>query len=188
MPSYTLLISLDDFAGRADLSANIDEKYVNTHILKAQEQFLKPTLGAAFYDSLIAQKASGYWDDDITEQLYTDYILPFLVYQSYALYLPYASAFMTGYGPVVMTEDNSEKLTDKAIAVMTEQARNSADHWHKEMIVFLCENISAFVLYENATDKSAARSGAKITRIGVPSRKSQTLTGRSVYYNRWKND
>jgi len=182
------LISIPDFAGRCDLSGNIDEKYINPHILKAQEQFLKPLIGTDFYSSLLDQFESGYFSNAEIETMFNEYLKPYLIYLSYSLYLPHSKAFMTGYGPVVMTESNSEQISDRLLSIMADEARNSYQFWQAELIRYICDNISSFELYANSEDRNTRKSGPSITGIKTKSRNDRTNMGEKRYYNTWNND
>jgi hypothetical protein len=182
------LIGKSDFSPRCDVSDFIEEKYLLPHILKAQEQFLKPVLGTDFYESLLTQVSSTYFITPEDQELYEQYVKTYLVYRAYSLYLPYSPAFMTGYGPVQMTENNSEKITDKRLSIMTDEARNSAQYWQGEMIRYICDNISSFASYENSEDRNTKQQGPKITGIKTESRKRRTISGKKRYYSNWNND
>jgi hypothetical protein len=79
MSRKILMITPQTIKERTGLHANVDEKLVNPEILTAQDMFIHPLLGTAFYNRLL----DGIEDNDLTDieqDLIDTYITPTLVY------------------------------------------------------------------------------------------------------------
>lgn len=178
----TLLIDTSKFSERVDVSDHIADKYLDRHILTAQERYLKPLLGAAFYNELLEDKLSGYYGTGI-EALIDDYITPYLVWRSYQVYLPHSKTFMTGMGPRVLTEDNSMPLSDKHLSIMRDESKSMADFYERELYEYLCDNKETFTTWEDATDKNRNVYLPGITGVGRNSRNDNIKDG-SISYDK----
>lgn len=176
----TLLITTSDFSERVDVSGHIADKYIDRHIITAQERFLRGLLGADFYAELLEEKATGYWTGS-NENLVDTYITPYLVWRSYQLYIPHAGIFFTGMGPREMTEDNSVLASREAMAQLTDTARDNAKFFEAELYKYLSANTLAFTTWSEACDKVKPGPLPRITATGVKSRNQRLKSGWIVY-------
>lgn len=176
----TLLIDTSAFSERVDVSDHVADKYLDRHILTAQDRYLKPLLGAAFYTELLEEKETGYWQG-INEAFVTNYVTPYLVWRSYQTYLPHSNIFFTGMGPRILEEDNSRPIGEKRLNVLTDEARNQAQFYEREMYEYLCDNKASFESWEDATDKNRNTYLPNVTAAGKPSRRDKIKDGWITY-------
>lgn len=161
----TLLISYSDFPTYVDVSSHIDEKYMNRHILNAQQRYILPLLGREQYEQVLDEKSSGYFTE-LNETLLSDYVKPALVFRSYQMYLPHSSLFNTGMGIRTMTEDNSQPVTQSELKVLISEAESMAEFHEAEMKNYLRANATDFEEYQDATDKNSSSYLPSITAAG----------------------
>lgn len=178
--STTLLISTNSFSERVDVSSHIADKYLDRHILTAQDRYLRPILGDAFFNQLIDEKETGYWTGS-NEAFVTDRVTPFLVWRSYQVYLPHSQIFMTGMGPRVMQEDNSRPLSDAQIQVLTDQARDQAQFFERILIEYLDDNKADFELWAESCDKHRNNHLPRLTSAGKRSREQRLADSYPIY-------
>ena len=176
----TLLITTNDFSERVDVSNHVADKYIDRHIITAQERYLRGLLGAEFYTELLEEKATGYWTGS-NEMLVDTYITPCLIWRAYQLYIPHAGIFFTGMGPREMTEDNSVLASREAMAQLTDTARNHAKFYEAELFKYLSANKTLFPIWGESTDKVKPQSLPRITATGVKSRKERIKSGYMIY-------
>lgn len=176
----TLLITTSDFSERVDVSNHVADKYIDRHIITAQERYLRGLLGAEFFTELLEEKATGYWTGS-NETLVDTYITPYLVWKAYQLYIPQASVFFTGMGPREMTEDNSVLASNERMAQLTDTARDNAKFFEAELYKYLCANKTLFTTWDEATDKVKPQALPRITAVGVKSRKQRLESGWPIY-------
>ena len=176
----TLLIAVSDFSERVDISTHVADKYIDRHIITAQERFLRGLLGADFYAELIEEKATGYWTG-LNETLVDTYITPYLVWRSYQIYIPQSGTFFTGMGPRHMTEDNSVMASHESLAQLTDLARNNAKFFESELYKYLMANKDIFVTWYDACDRVKPSALPKLTGVGKMSRRDRLTYGPLFY-------
>lgn len=162
------------------MSNHVADKYIDRHIITAQERFLRGILGADFYAELLEEKATGYWTGS-NETLVDTYILPFLVWKAYQLYIPHAGIFFTGMGPREMTEDNSVLASSESMAILTDTARDNAKFYEAELLKYLAANKTAFPIWYDATDRVRNRTVSKLTAVGTKTRKERLASSLPIY-------
>ena len=113
MPSTQVIITKDDFAPYRDVSQYLTDNKINDYILSAQDSFLRPILGTTLYESLQSYAESNKTPVDADLDNLLLYVVPFLVYRSYASYLPYANIFAKNMGIRILKEANSEPAPDR---------------------------------------------------------------------------
>jgi hypothetical protein len=179
----TLLISKSDFSEYVDVSSNVAEKYFDRHILTAQNRYLRPILGDAFYDEILQDKETGYYGTGI-ETLIDTYIKPYLVWRSYQVYLPYSTVFLTGQGPKVFKEDFSDTPSDRRISIMTDEAKSNAQFYERILYDYLRDNKETFTTWDDATDKDRPGYLPRISGVGRETRQERLNDGKSFTYNK----
>jgi hypothetical protein len=138
MQLSVLLINQEDFEGYADVSANIDSKYLEPHIRVAQETTLKTILCSDFYTEILSQFEA----DTLTTENETilPYIQKCLIFYSYVGYLLYAQIRSTPHGFVQKKSDESDQITDKRLGELLNDAREKARFYEGELREFLEDN------------------------------------------------
>lgn len=138
MQLSVLLINQQDFEGYADISSNIDSKYLEPHIRAAQETTIKSILCSDFYDEILDQ----YENDSLTTENETilPYIQKCLIFYAYEGYLLYSQIRSTPHGMVQKRSDESDQISEKRLGELLNNAREKAKFYEGELREFLEDN------------------------------------------------
>jgi hypothetical protein len=136
-----LLISKEDFYEYEAITTNTSPDNILPYIREAQKFDLTPILGKEFVSDMQENV------DTAIYQSLLPYVRPVLAYYSYARYILSKNAVDTPYGFVQKTNEFSQPVTEKTIARIVEQARNSATAYAREMIEFIKDNNTDYPLY-----------------------------------------
>ena len=178
MPTY--LITKSDFSDYVDLSNHVNEKYIKRHILTAQERYLRPLLGDAFYAEIIEDVSTGYYGTGI-QALIDTYIKPYLVWRSYQVFLPHSRQFFTNMGPRVLIEENSRAINDSELSIVVHEAESNADAYERILVDYLRDNKNDFATWRDAKDKNTSTYLPNITAVGNKSREQLLRRGPQFY-------
>jgi hypothetical protein len=170
-----LLISKTDVANYAQISANVnEEKYLQPHILHAQNIDLKPVFGSIFWTDLILNRA-----DDNYKQLLDggEYVVDgkTKIFQglkaaialfSYSRYISSKNIVDTNFGLVTKDTDVSSAVDLKSKQFASQQARAAGQVYLSEAIEYIEDNISIFTLYaSNGNCKTIAKTIPNLSSI-----------------------
>lgn len=157
----TYLITLSDIQTLKPISANVNEtKALKPFILEAQEFDLRPFLGDAFYLALIddfnASPSLSTYSDLFNGVTYTygsdtyqhDGLKAMLIYYAYARYLNNSQSTVTPNGVVSKLNDNSEKISDRALSRLVNQATSGAKVYENRVYDYLTRKSSTYPLWE----------------------------------------
>lgn len=132
------IITTEDFKSRVDLSENILTNRIQTQIGPTQEQFAIKILCRDFYQEVLNVV------DGSTPSTVIDTLLPFLrdflVFKTYARYLPGGNVIMTPAGARVSIDATSEPASDKQVSEIARQAHNDANFYQDTLVNFLTLN------------------------------------------------
>jgi hypothetical protein len=138
-----LLITRSDFAGRAELSANIADAKINNRILEAQDFDLRGLMGDAFYyafvntfpdnpgaANLALLNGGSYTVKDITH--YSDGLKPVLVYFALSRLLKQLDTHLTPNGVMIKRNEFSDHLDTRQIEFQSKQFNSQAlAYWER---------------------------------------------------------
>ena len=151
------LISVIDFATYKELSVNIDDTTrINPYILQAQQFDLKPLVGEVFYKSIIDNPTTAETALLLSggEYIYQNKSYEFsglksvLVYHTYARLLENQNINVTRFGVVFKNNaDVSERVDEKTLQRLIQQARNQARAYWDECTVFLNRQSANYPLW-----------------------------------------
>jgi hypothetical protein len=138
-----LLISKEDFYEYEAITTNTSPDNIQPYIREAQKFDLSTILNKEF----IADMQENL--EDANYQNLLPYVRPVLAYYSYARYIMNKNAVDTPYGFVQKTNEFSTPATEKTIARIVEQSRNSATAYAREMIEYIKENLVEYPLFKD---------------------------------------
>ncbi|TZF84512.1 hypothetical protein FW774_05860 [Pedobacter sp. BS3] len=192
------LITIEDFEGYRNITRNLNDiTKLDPHIREAQDFDLKPVIGAGLlYDFLTkvneyrgALAADPEYVATADQQKYLDLLYgkdyqqdgytihfegcrAFLVYASYARYLPEANLASTEYGLRYKKDEYSENIDKASRAELVAKAKEGARVYESDMIDFLNANLDSYPLFRSSCkcvhkkDYSAVKGNVRINAIG----------------------
>lgn len=169
-----LLLSATDFAPYKELSSNLDDGVrLHPYIAQAQQFDLKPLIGELFYKNLVDNQDStphtlllaggGYGFDGNTYEF--SGLKAVLVFFAYARFLENQNINITRFGVVYKNNsDVSERVDEKTLQRLINQAREQALAYWAECVMFLNRKRSSYPFWKGRVD--AAKQGLRITAVG----------------------
>lgn len=147
MATNTKFITVSDFADYEDISTYLDDtKYLDPHILAAQEKQIRPILGNTLYTTLQTEVAGSSLTAANTALIAK--IKPVLVYYSYAEYIPHAGVYSTNSGLVEYTSDHAKPASDTRLGMIRRNAQDLADTYRRQLISFLKQNKTIYTTWD----------------------------------------
>lgn len=167
MATTTYILSIEDFANRADITINIQTAKLKSYMGVIQEQFALKILCQALYDQLLVEIAA----DSLTaaNTALMPYLKDYLIYKTYERYLLNANALSTPGGIRVQSDATSEPASDKYIAELMRQADNDANFYQDKLVNFLDINYLDYPLWADTIcdcSKGRTTKGNSFSKIG----------------------
>lgn len=133
----TPLINIKDVQDYADLSVTIKERKYNQYIIEAQNRFLSEIMPDCI-DGLIERNCSGTLTS--ADELLLDYIKPYLVSHSYALYVGSSMKLSLNSGVSTISGENATVTGQQSRVNETKKYILSALNYGKKIKKILSEN------------------------------------------------
>lgn len=142
----TPLINIQNVVDFADLSVNIQERKYNQYILMAQNRFLSEIIGLDCLDGLVDRKCTNSLttDDNV---LLEDYINPYLVVYSYALYIGSSMKMSLNTGVATLSGDDATVIGSQSRKDESKKYILSALNYGKRLKTFLTDNLDLYPCY-----------------------------------------
>ena len=157
-----LLITKDDFTYWVDLSKQIEQEQLNPHILDAQMRMLKGTICPSLYEEIYSEFLSDTLTSD-NQNLFDEYITPFLVFASYGNYLTSAGKRSTNTGIVKVVGTNTEQVTREELKDLIADNDGKINSYQNALSSFLQSNTDIYPLFLDCCKTQKA--GFNITSI-----------------------
>lgn len=172
MTAISLLISIADFAGRVDISSNLDAtKKLNQHILHAQDFDLRGLMGDTFYYDFLTNQSLDKYQELINGGTYIkdnvtitfDGLKVVLVYFSAARLLPSLDNHITAHGLTSKKNEFSDHVDSKTMGRLITQYENLANAYWNKIEGFLLSDKTDYPLFRgNQCGDTSGRKRAKI--------------------------
>jgi len=148
----TPLINIKDVQDYADLSVTIKERKYNQYILEAQNRFLSEIIPDCI-DSLVDRKCTNTLTEDDTNLL--EYIKPYLVAYSYALYVGSSMKLSLNSGAATISGENATVIGQQSRVNETKKYVLSALGYGKKIKKFLSENPTDYPCYTEVCNSNS---------------------------------
>ena len=166
------LITKSEFLAAA-FTRTISESRVSSDLLEmVQHKYLKPILGADFYDAVVAAPSS--------YAALLVYVKPVLYYYAKYVLLPELRTEISDLGTNTLQINNATPLTDEGFAAIRDQALIFAEDKVKALNEYLEDNYSLYPLYARGLNASE--------RIGLHGGIVMKKTNPYNFYDREPND
>ncbi|HZI25021.1 MAG TPA: hypothetical protein VFD46_08090 [Chryseolinea sp.] len=149
-----------------DISQNVDDKFLDNPIKRAQDQVLF-MLGNAFYAEILSQYEANTLTTD-NQAFYDPYIKKFMAWQAYEYWLTKANVMETRTGIRAFVEEGSEIASDATMGSLLRMTKQWTQYYKGELLSFLqnaqTNNSSIYPLYDRSC-KNQLSGGFHITAI-----------------------
>lgn len=128
------------------ITSNVDPKDLNSHILAAQNLYMKNILGSEFFDDLMTKyQAQTLSADEIT--LVQDYIQPAILWRGITIALPWLHTQLRNKGLMNNSDDNATQADQSMLNFLRNEAKNRAEYQEEELRKYLCKYNNLYPLY-----------------------------------------
>ena len=140
----TPLINIKDVQDYADLSVTVKERKYNQYIIEAQNRFLSEIIPDCI-DGLVERNCSGTLT--AADDLLLEYIKPYLVSYSYALYVGSSMKLSLNSGVATISGENATVIGQQSRVNETKKYVLSALGYGKKIKKFLSDNPDDYPCY-----------------------------------------
>ena len=145
-----ILLQTNDVAKNTIIGGNVDIDRLLPSIKACQETMIRKLLGIPLYtkmcnDYLVGGGSAGF--TGLYLELYNDYIKPMVIQWTMVEYLPYASYIIGNKGLYKHGAENSQNVDKNEVDFLIEKARDTAQHYTRRFIDFMCFNSNDFPEY-----------------------------------------
>jgi hypothetical protein len=129
-----------DFAKRfSHLNGSVEESYMNSHVMLAQDKHVLAYLGSNLMAKLKADIVANTLAGDYLT-LMDDYVRKVTLWWTMVEMIPNLHVKIMNGGLVIRTADNAVPITKEDLNRQMDLARQNAHHYTALMIRFLCDN------------------------------------------------
>ena len=146
MAEIALFIGAEDLNKYSPLVGNLDADKVMGFIEVAQEIHITNYIGTDLYNALQVYALAGTMPAEYS-LLVDSYIVPALIRWSLVEYLPTAPYTVANGGVYKHKSENSESINKEELDSMVHSVTNTAKHYTKRLIDFMCNNSSDYPEY-----------------------------------------
>ena len=147
MSSNTLFVNRKDIVSNTVLGGNLDTDKFIQFVRIAQEIHIQNYLGTKLFDKLLTDIAAG-TITGVYLDLWNGYVKQMTVHWAMVEYLPFAAYTVANKGVFKHGSENSETVTKDEVDFLVEKQRNTAQHYTRRFIDFMCYNKQNFPEYE----------------------------------------
>ena len=141
-----LLINREDLIRRTPLSGNLDMDKVTHYIKIAQDIYIQELLGTRLYEKLLSDVLGSSLSGDYLD-LVRNYVKPILAQYAFLEYLPFSQYTISNKGVFKHSSENAELPSVAEVNKMQSVTRDTAQHYSKRLVDFLCANPTLFPEY-----------------------------------------
>jgi len=152
MLSSTFIVNRDDIVRNTVLSGDLDTKKFMQFVLIAQEIHVQNYLGTKLYDRILSDIENNTLTGDYLF-LVDKYVKQMTIHWATVEYLPFSAYTVANKGVYKHSAENSETVDKNEVDFLIEKQRNTAEHYTRRMIDYLCLNQSKFPEYGQAQEE-----------------------------------
>tara|TARA_R110002153_G_scaffold64070_1_gene171670 strand:- start:506 stop:994 length:489 start_codon:yes stop_codon:yes gene_type:complete len=140
------LINIKDVQNFADLSVGVNERKYNQYIIMAQERFLGELIGSTCMDDLIERKCTNMLTT--ADEALLVLLTPYLVAQSYALYIGSSMKLSLNSGVATLSGDNATVIGQQSRINESKSYILLAERQAKKIVTFLTDNATSYPCFD----------------------------------------
>jgi hypothetical protein len=141
-----IFVSADDIKRFTSLNGNVDVDKFIQFVKIAQDIHIQNYLGTKLFNKISADILDADLDEPYLS-LVNDYIKPMVIHWTMVEYLPYASYIIGNKGVYKHGAENSQTVDKSEVDFLIEKARDTAQHYTRRFIDFMCFNPNDFPEY-----------------------------------------
>lgn len=147
-----IFITANDLKRYTVLNGNVDTDRFMQFIEIAQDIHIQNYLGTDLYEKLQSLIINNTINDVVNADyklLLDTYVKPMLVHWAMVEYLPYAAYTVANGGVYKHSSETSQTVDKNEIDFLIEKQRNTAEHYTRRFIDFMCFNSSTYPEYNS---------------------------------------
>ena len=151
-----LFITRQDLVTFTSANGNLDPDKFLFSVRIASDIQMQTYLGTELYEKIESLIEAGTLTLLLNPNYYNlvnDYLKDMLIYWSMVEYLPYAGINITNSGIFSTQPENSTVLDKERVDSLIEKSRDTAQHYTRRFIDYMCYNNSLFPEYNNNTNE-----------------------------------
>lgn len=149
--SKALFISREDLVRYTPISGNLDFDKVVQYIEIAQDIHVHEILGSDLYEKLQADVLGSTLSGDYLT-LVNSFVKPTLAQYALLEFLPFSQYSINNKGVFKHTSEGANALERNEINIMVEATRDTATHYAKRLVDYLCAYSERFPEYSTNSD------------------------------------
>jgi len=156
----TVLIEINDIKQVTSISDNVDVEQLSPFLFTSQEMYIRPVVGDALMDAMVASVASG---GTGYTSLINNYILYPLAYSTWYSSAPFLHMKTQKKGIVKQNSDNSDNVSLDEWTVYSQRIENNMTFYLRRLKTYL-DTAAAKALYPLycTTDQISPKNGSSI--------------------------
>lgn len=147
-----LFITRQDLVTFTSTNGNLDVDKFLPYVRLASDIHMQNYLGTELYEKIESLIEAGTLTELLNPNYYNlvnNYLKDMLIYWSMVEYLPYAGVNITNSGIFSTQPENSTVLDKNRVDSLIEKSRDTAQHYTRRFIDYVCFNNSLFPEYNN---------------------------------------
>lgn len=141
-----LLINREDLVRRTPLSGNLDMDKIIHYIQIAQDIYIQELLGTRLYEKIQSDILGSSLSGDYLD-LVREHVRPILAQYTFLEYLPFSQYTISNKGVFKHSSENAELPSVAEVNKMQSVTRDTAQHYSKRLVDYLCANPYKFPEY-----------------------------------------
>jgi len=151
MASKALFVTTEDLAKFTALNGNIDPDKFVQFVKVAQDIHIQTYLGTDLFNKITTDVIAGTLAGAYLT-LVNNYVKDMVFQWALVEYLPWAAYTIANKGVYKHTTENGETVDQSEVKYLVEKARDTAEHYTKRFVDYMCFNSSTFTEYTSNTN------------------------------------
>lgn len=147
-----IFITANDLKRYSVINGNVDNDKFMQFIEIAQDIHIQNYLGTDLYEKLQSSIINNTINDVVNADyklLLDTYVKPMLIHWAMVEYLPYAAYTVANGGVYKHSSETSQTVDKNEVDFLIEKQRNTAEHYTRRFIDFMCFNSSTYPEYNS---------------------------------------
>lgn len=151
MNAQVIFIDADYLKAYSQVGGNVDDKYLLSAIVTAQDKYIQPILGTNLYKSLRTDISGNVWSNANYPTLMDDYIRMATMRWTLVELYPYLSNKVLNSSISQISGENNSPIPKSEVDALISLERNNAQFYSERLIDYLQANTNLFPKYNSTT-------------------------------------
>ena len=149
LTSEVLFVNADYVKHYSHINESVEEAYLDSHIMLAQDKHVHIYLGTQLFDKLKDDIRNGTLSGNYIS-LMDNHVRKVTLWWTLVEMIPHLHVKIHNGGLVVRTSENAINITKADLNREMDQARSNAQYYTQRMVDYLCNNTNLFPEYADA--------------------------------------